>query len=67
MSYWTGVRRSLVKTLLEAIAKKTEELGLVVDKPREREQVVELTVYTTTLAMNFFSRRRFERKSHELS
>src|SRR5712692_1131773 len=33
VSYWTGVRRSLVKTLLEAIAKKTEELGLVVDKP----------------------------------
>ena len=67
VSYWTGVRRSLVKTLIEAIAKKTEELALVVDKTREKEQVVELTVYATTLAMNFFSRRRFERKSHELS
>ncbi len=60
VSYWTGARRSLVKTLVEAIAKKVEELGLVVDQNRESEQVIELTVYIATLAMNFFSRRRFE-------
>jgi hypothetical protein len=62
VSYWTGVRRSLVKTLVEAVARKVDELGLVVDKTREREQVVELTVYITTLTMNFFSARRFPRK-----
>ena len=67
VSYWTGVRRTLVKSLVEAIAGKVEEMRLVVDKTREREQIVELTVYITTLAMNFFSARRFERKSHELS
>ncbi len=67
VSYWTGARRSLVKTLVEAIAKKVDELGLVVDKSSQREQIVELTVYITTLAMNFFSRRRFEQKTHELS
>ncbi len=63
VSYWTGARRSLVKTLVEAIARKADELGLVVDKTREREQIVELTVYMTTLAMNFFSAGRFPRKS----
>jgi hypothetical protein len=67
VSYWTGVRRSLIKTLLEAIANKVEELGLVVDKARESEQMIELTVYATTLTMNFFWRRRFERKKNELS
>ncbi|HKB78333.1 MAG TPA: hypothetical protein VKH35_01330, partial [Thermoanaerobaculia bacterium] len=66
-TYWTGVRRSLVKTLMEAIAGKVVEMNLAVDKAREGEQIVELTVYVTTLAMNFFSARRFERKSHELS
>ena len=60
---WTGARRSLVKSLVEAIAKKVDELGLVADKTRESEQVIELTVYIATLAMNFFSRRRFERKT----
>ena len=63
MTYWTGARRSLVKSLVEAIAKKVDELGLVADKTRESEQVIELTVYIATLAMNFFSRRRFERKT----
>ena len=67
VTYWTGVRRSLVKTLMEAIAGKVVEMNLAVDKAREGEQIVELTVYVTTLAMNFFSARRFERKSHELS
>ncbi|HVS30609.1 MAG TPA: putative zinc-binding metallopeptidase [Thermoanaerobaculia bacterium] len=62
VSYWTGVRRPLVKALVEAIATKVDELGLVVDKSREGEQIVEIVVYTTTLASNFFSRRRFPRR-----
>jgi hypothetical protein len=62
VSYWTGVRRSLVKTLVEAIARKVDELGLVIDRKYEREQIVELTVYTTTLAMSFFTSRRMPRK-----
>jgi len=56
------VRRSLVKSLVEAIETKVGELALVVDKSRENEQIIELSVYITTLVMNFFSRRRFERR-----
>ena len=63
VSYWTGARRSIVKTLLEAVVKRVDEMGLVVDKSRESEQIVELTVYITTLTMNFFSARRFPRKT----
>jgi hypothetical protein len=66
VSYWTGARRSLVKTLVEAIERKVDELSLVVDKNRESEQIVELTVYITTLMMNFFAARRIpERKNGE--
>ena len=62
VTYWTGVRRSLVRTLVEAIARKVDELALVVDIKREREQIVELTVYITTLAMAFFTSRRMPKK-----
>ena len=66
VSYWTGARRSLVKTLVEAIAHKVDELSLVVDKNRESEHTVELTVYITTLMMNFFAARRIpDRKNGE--
>jgi hypothetical protein len=63
VSYWTGVRRSLVKTLVESVATKADELNLVVDRNRESEHIVELTTYITTLSMNFFvGRRRPKRK-----
>jgi hypothetical protein len=62
VSYWTGVRRPLVKTLVEAIARKADEQELSSEKARENEQIVELTVYITTLAMNFFAARRFPGK-----
>ncbi len=58
VSYWTGARRPLVKTLVESIAGHADDLGLVVDTSREAEHIVEITVYITTLAMNFFVSRR---------
>ena len=58
----TSVGCSLVKSLVEAIQKQVGDLGLIVDKNLESEQIVELSVYITTLVMNFFSRRRFERR-----
>ena len=63
VAYWTGVRRSLVKTLVEAVGRKVDELGLVVDSSNAREPIVDLTVYVTTLAMNFFTARRLRRKA----
>ncbi|MGH9458406.1 MAG: putative zinc-binding metallopeptidase [Thermoanaerobaculia bacterium] len=59
VTYWTGVRRSLVKILIEEIQKKVEELGLLVEVQRESAALVELTAYATTLAMNFLTRGRF--------
>jgi hypothetical protein len=59
VSYWTGVRRSLVKTLLEAIIKRVEELDLVSEQKKRRSQLVELTVYVSSLAMNYLTRGTF--------
>ncbi|HVR44176.1 MAG TPA: putative zinc-binding metallopeptidase [Thermoanaerobaculia bacterium] len=59
ITYWTGVRRSVVKILVEEMEKRVGELGLVVDPQRESATLVELTAYATTLAMNYLTRGRF--------
>jgi hypothetical protein len=51
--YWTGVRRTLVRALVVSIEKQLEELELVAIRERARQQVVEITVYITTLSMTF--------------
>jgi hypothetical protein len=48
---WTGVRRSLVRTLVLAIEKRLRELEL----HATREQMIELTVYITALSMTFLT------------
>ena len=53
VNYWTGVRRTLVRTLVIAIEKRLTELELMAVRERARQQMVELTVYITTLAMSF--------------
>jgi hypothetical protein len=63
VSYWTGVRRSLVKAIVESILTKLDELSLVIDTKYEDEPLVELTVYVTTLATNYFSPRRMPPKN----
>ncbi len=55
VNYWTGVRRTLVRTLVIAIEKRLTELALVAVRERARQQMVELTVYITTLAMTFLT------------
>ena len=59
VTYWTGVRRPLVKRLIESIEGRVGELKLAVPKDREAAAVVEITAYLTTLAMNYLTRGRF--------
>ena len=58
VNYWTGVRRTLVRTLVLAIEKRLDELQLVATRERSRQQMIELTVYITTLAMTFLTGQR---------
>ena len=59
VAYWSGVQRPIVKRLVEGICKRVEELGLRVDVRRETESLMEFTVYTTALAMNYLMRGKF--------
>ena len=58
VNYWTGVRRTLVRALVLAIERRLEELDLISVLDRSRQQMVELTVYITTLAMTFLTGRK---------
>jgi hypothetical protein len=56
--YWTGVRRTLVRALVMAVERRLAELELVASRERSRQQMIELTVYITTLAMTFLTGRK---------
>jgi hypothetical protein len=62
ITYWTGVRRTLVKRLVEAIEKRAKEMELAVDRAREPAHLVEVVTYATTLVMNYLTRGRFTEK-----
>lgn len=59
VAYWTGARRSLVRTLVETLITRVGELGLGAARERQRAHLLETTVYITTLAMTYVSRGRF--------
>jgi hypothetical protein len=60
ISDWTGVRRPLIKTLVEAMADASRRLELEADPRRIPEYLIEMTAFGTTLAMNYMNRGRFE-------
>jgi len=59
ITYWTGVKRPLVRALVERIIRTCRDLQLFAEVGREPEYLVELTAYGTTLAMNYLTRGRF--------
>jgi putative zinc-binding metallo-peptidase len=59
IAYWTGVRRPIVRALVEAVIRHCGEQKLQADPAREASYLVELTAYGTTLAMNYLTRGRF--------
>jgi len=59
IEYWTGVRRSVVRALVERIEETAARLQLQANTRAESTTLVELTAYATTLAMNFLTLGRF--------
>jgi hypothetical protein len=59
VEYWTGVRRDVVRALVDQIADTAERLKLVVPPNAETRTLIELTTYATTLTMNYLTRGRF--------
>lgn len=59
ITYWTGVRRPIVRGLIDAICTNCERLKLWGEIGREPAYLVALTAFGTTLAMNFLQRGTF--------
>ena len=59
ITYWTGVRRPVVRGLVESIIRNCERTKLWGEVGREAAYMVELTAFGTALAMNFLTRGRF--------
>ncbi len=59
IEYWTGVRRNVVRGLVESIEEAAGRLQLYVETEAEHTALVELTTYATTLAMNYLTRGSF--------
>ncbi|MBI2468934.1 MAG: putative zinc-binding metallopeptidase [Candidatus Rokubacteria bacterium] len=53
IEYWTGARRSVIRSLIDGIEETAQRLDLCVDTRAEEVTLVELTAYATTLAMNY--------------
>ena len=59
IEYWTGVRRSVVRALVERIEETAARLQLQANTRAESTTLVELTAYATTLAMNYLTLGRY--------
>jgi len=59
ITYWTGVRRVVIRKLVEAIGRRARDLELSVERKRESQTLVEVVVFATTLAMNYLTRGGF--------
>jgi len=59
ITYWTGVKRALVRALVESIESRVGELKLAAEVKKEKEHLAEITAYATTLAMNYLARGKF--------
>jgi hypothetical protein len=59
ITYWTGVKRPLVRALVERIVRTCREQELFAENGREAAYLVEVAAYGTTLAMNYLTRGRF--------
>src|SRR5688572_1829396 len=59
IEYWTGVRRSVVRALVDRMVETCDRLRLAMPTGTEAATLVELTTYATTLTMNFLTHGSF--------
>jgi hypothetical protein len=60
VTYWTGVKRAIIRGLLDNVCHTCERMKLRGERGEEPKYLVEVTALATTLAMNFLTRGRFE-------
>jgi hypothetical protein len=67
IEYWTGVRRSVVRALVDRMVEASERHRLAVPAGAEAATLLELTTYATTLSMNFLTHGSFVPRARRLS
>jgi hypothetical protein len=55
---WTAMPRPSVRKLMASIERRSTELGLLIDSKREAAHLSEITVFVTTLIMNYLARNK---------
>lgn len=60
IAYWTGVRRPIVRALIDSVCRTCERMKLWGVVGEEARYIVEVTTLATTLAMNYLLRGRFD-------
>jgi len=58
---WTGVRRGVVRELVDSIASTTRRRGFRGLRGKEKQYLVHLTAYTTALAASWLARSKFHK------
>jgi len=58
---WTGVRRAVVRELVDSITAAARKGGFRGVRGKEKEYLVHLTAYTTALAANYLTRGKFHK------
>jgi hypothetical protein len=60
IAYWTGVRRPIVRALIDSVCRTCERMKLWGVVGEEARYILEVTTLATTLAMNYLLRGRFD-------
>ncbi len=53
INYWTGIDRERIESLINELIKRAKLLSLKVDNEKKDETLVNLTIFTNTLVMNY--------------
>ena len=59
VNHWTGINRDLLSALTDELLERVRFLGLKIDPEQTATQMVSVSVFITTLAMNYLHSGQF--------
>jgi hypothetical protein len=59
VNYWTGINRELLSALIDELLERVQFLGLKIEPEKTATQMMSVSVFITTLVMNYLYRGQF--------
>jgi hypothetical protein len=59
VNHWTGINRELLSALIDELLERVQFLGLKIKPEQTAPQMVSVSVFITTLVMNYLYRGQF--------